>query len=736
MNDNVFHKKRKAISPHLFNVRLSPGRYPVAIISPYQGHNNENAKPAVTWIYPADAGAFRRFRTDRSGSTAMIFGLAAIPIFLTIGAAVDYSKAAMMRSHLQAAADAAVLAVGAKPNLSKSQREALAANIVNANLGSYAKGLTVNVTETEPASGVYQVQARTSVPTSVMSLAQVPTIAVSARSQAQTIGASSDHPIEIALALDNTGSMQNDMAALKAAAKSLVQTVMGYGVNGAVKLSVVPYVAAVNPGFSDNSMVDTAAQSPWTGDWMRWAWIAYNAPCSQNWGSGGGGGAGSGGSGDAGDLIEILNPFRRIARELFGVSAAHAADVTANTISPLTINNWKSPARNKTYKVPAGFGAVKKGAGYTTGTCEWLTNPGTVSHYELFNRVLDTKGNSVAWKGCVEARPTKAELTWMNTNWGTSYTAKDYDVTEEAPSAGDPRSLFVPYFAPDEPDWSTSAWGAPVAPGAYVPANHGFHNNYLSDGAIPSSGTAPSATNWGWTLNAGNWIGPNILKYDKTTKAAIIQETGGGRTYGPNAGCPDPVLRLTKNQGQAISKIEGLNYWDNGGTIISEGLMWAWRTLSPNAPYADGKAYNTTGLKKVIVLMTDGVNELNDNDNNAVSQWTGNLSEYTAYGYMGANRLYWTNNVQNYAAATTFLDNRLLQACANAKAAGVKIYTVLFSANLTAAEKTSSEALLKQCASDPTYAFSASDATGLSNAFGSVASSAVASPLRLTGWTE
>lgn len=678
----------------------------------------------------------RQLRSDQSGSVGIIFGLSMIPLFLMMGVAIDLGRATMLKSRLQAAADAAVLSAGAKASLTQSQRQNLAKNQVLANLGPSASGLNVTVTETEPATGTFKVNVTASLPMTVMKIAQINSLNVGASSEAKTIGIGAGKPLEMALALDNTGSMTNDMSGLRAAAKNLVQTVMDAGVNGNVKVSVVPYVAVVNPNLPSLTYVDTAANAPWTGDWFRGGWIAYNAGCVQNWSGGGSGGAGGGGSGDASDLIELLNPFRRIAQELFGITSAHAADVTPNTIPPIVTTDKRStvttnnPAPNikKTYKVPVGFGTVWFN-GSSTGQCEWLTNPNVVSNYELFNRVLPVSGaGTVAWKGCVEARPSRAEL---NYRYGTSAANRDYDVTDEAPSAGNTRSLFVPYFAPDEPDYSATTWNY-KAPGAWVAGQGRFKNNYLADGTIPSSGTNPSATNWGWTLETGTWSGENILKYNKTTRPAIIDETGNGKTYGPNSGCPDAVQRLTINQGQVISKIETLRYWDNGGTIVSEGLMWAWRTLSPNAPYADAQAYGTTGLSKVIVLMTDGVNELNDNTNNATSRNTSNISDYSAYGYLGSSRLRNANGITTYAGVTTHLNNRLLAACTNAKNAGVKIYTVLFSAHLTAAQTTSSTALLQSCATLPSYSFSAADATGLNTAFGAIATSVATTPLHLT----
>lgn len=47
---------------------------------------------------------------DEAGSVALIFGLAVIPLFMMIGAAVDYSRASTMRSRLNHLADRAALA--------------------------------------------------------------------------------------------------------------------------------------------------------------------------------------------------------------------------------------------------------------------------------------------------------------------------------------------------------------------------------------------------------------------------------------------------------------------------------------------------------------------------------------------------------------------------------------------------------------------------------------------------
>lgn len=695
------------------------------------------------------ASSVARLRRDQRGSVAVIFAIVAIPALGLVAAAVDYARTSSAVTQARAAADAAVLAAGGQSTATQQARQQIASNAAAAYFGAAAANLNLSVVETDVAAGLYQVTVSGNIPTVLSRVLGRSSMEFSVTSRATTNGVTNSKPLEMALALDNTGSMSANMADLKAAANTLVDTVMGAG-GGAARVSVVPYVATVNPGLTDAASIanyiDTTAQNPFNGVWQRGAWITWGAGNGCNWnpdthsrwpywppsGGGGGGGAGSGGTGDARDILDILKPIRHLAQELFGVSAAYAADVTPNTVPPFSTSTWKSPTSGVVYQVPAGFQTAAKDVwgAYSTGGCDWLANPATVSQYELFNRVVDQNGQKVAWKGCVEARLSRSEQGWLNSNWGAGLAAaNDYDISEDAPTTSDPASLYVPYFAPDEPDYSPFTWGA-VAPGAYSASTQGFHNNYLSDGVIPPT--------WGWkALDSNTWwsAGKFILKYDGTTRAAIIQETpdSSGYTYGPNMGCPDPILRLTNSKAAVTAKIAGLKYWQSGGTVISEGLAWAWRTLSPNAPYADGKAYNTTGLQKVIVLMTDGVNELIDNANNSSGYATANISDYSAYGYLGGTRLWNADNVQTYSGFNTLMNNRLLAACTAAKNAGVIIYTVVFNHTgyLTTQQQSDAQTLLQNCASKASNSYVATDSTSLQNAFSAIAVSATSGTLRL-----
>jgi Putative Flp pilus-assembly TadE/G-like len=77
---------------------------------------------------------FRGLGTDCNGNVAVIFGLATIPIFGAVGAAVDYSGANSSRTAMQAAADSSALAVAKEAyRLSPNQMSEKGTGYFNAN---------------------------------------------------------------------------------------------------------------------------------------------------------------------------------------------------------------------------------------------------------------------------------------------------------------------------------------------------------------------------------------------------------------------------------------------------------------------------------------------------------------------------------------------------------------------------------------------------------------------------
>ena len=78
----------------------------------------------------------QRLIQDVRGNVAMLFGLAAIPLALGVGVAVDYGRALLVRERMQSALDAATLAVGCWPGLSNTEMQAKAQDYFNANYPS------------------------------------------------------------------------------------------------------------------------------------------------------------------------------------------------------------------------------------------------------------------------------------------------------------------------------------------------------------------------------------------------------------------------------------------------------------------------------------------------------------------------------------------------------------------------------------------------------------------------
>jgi len=60
---------------------------------------------------------FRSFLANRRGNVAVITAVAALPVITAIGCVIDYSMASMIKTKLQAAADAATLAAVSIPTI-------------------------------------------------------------------------------------------------------------------------------------------------------------------------------------------------------------------------------------------------------------------------------------------------------------------------------------------------------------------------------------------------------------------------------------------------------------------------------------------------------------------------------------------------------------------------------------------------------------------------------------------
>jgi Flp pilus assembly protein TadG len=308
--------------------------------------------------------------------------------------------------------------------------------------------------------------------------------------------------------------------------------------------------------------------------------------------------------------------------------------------------------------------------GSTYANAAWLS-PGLPAAYgsDVFsvagtNRLTLFSQLGVTWGGCVESRPAP------------------YDVTEAPPTAATPGTLYVPYFAPDEPGSSAgSSWNGST-----------WNNNYLADGTTSTS----------WSVRQAN-----VAKYN--THTFINSGTSPvGYQYGPNAGCSiQPLTRLTTDFPTIKTAINAMTV--GGDTDIKAGLMWGWHTLSPNAPFADGVPYGTAHTDKIMVLMTDG-------QNHNVTTSNSDASIYSGIGYIWQNRIgLGTGSTLNQRITT--LDQKLAAACANAKNAGIIMYIVVL------VDPTVDQSTVEACASSNDKLYLVSDTSQLTGVFNSIAAS-------------
>jgi len=122
----------------------------------------------------------REFGRNAKGQVALIFALVMLPIAGSVGAAVDYSTANSVRSKLQSAMEAAVLAGAADQT---SEQNTTATNAFSSNFKTFA-GVTYPAPTFENDGGKFTGSVQATVPTTFLSILGFRTLTVGANSAA------------------------------------------------------------------------------------------------------------------------------------------------------------------------------------------------------------------------------------------------------------------------------------------------------------------------------------------------------------------------------------------------------------------------------------------------------------------------------------------------------------------------------------------------------------------------
>ncbi len=198
------------------------------------------------------------------------FGFLLLPAIGFIGAAVDYSRANAARTTMQTAIDSTALMLSKEAQSLTTAQLQTRANAIFAALynRSDTNGIVITPTFTKPANGSFQLQltGQGTIDTAFFRALKV----VGLGKDTVTFNVTSQvlwgmKKLELALALDNTGSMasNNKMTELKKAAKSLIDTFQAASSTaGDIKISIIPFATDVNVG-------KTNVSANWIG-WDEW----------------------------------------------------------------------------------------------------------------------------------------------------------------------------------------------------------------------------------------------------------------------------------------------------------------------------------------------------------------------------------------------------------------------------------------------------------------------------------
>jgi Flp pilus assembly protein TadG len=223
--------------------------------------------------------AFRRFCAEKKGNVALTFAIVVIPLIGFVGAAIDFSNANAVKAEMQAALDSTALMLSKDAStMTKDQLQSAAESYFDAMFDRpEAKDVKISATYTTTGGSAVSVTGSAMVPTSFLGILGYNEIPVTDATTTKW----GNSRLRVALALDNTGSMDDDgkLAALKTATNNLLTQLQdAASVDGDVYVSIVPFA-------KDVKIDSTNYNSSWDS-WIMWddgtdsSWDGANGTCS------------------------------------------------------------------------------------------------------------------------------------------------------------------------------------------------------------------------------------------------------------------------------------------------------------------------------------------------------------------------------------------------------------------------------------------------------------------------
>lgn len=231
----------------------------------------------------------QKFRVSDKGNVAMIYALALLPSLAAVGSAVDLTRAMVVKMRLSEALDAAGLAVGGTVGLSESEMTAKAQKFFYANYPDDELGTVMSLNVSAAGQHLVNVSGSARIETAFMGLFGIYYLDVSVDVEVTR----ESKGLEIALVLDNTGSMASNgkITALKNATNELIGILFGdQNTPSHLKMSLVPFSQTVKVDttlFLNNGWMDINGQSSTAKlnfNNNMYAFAIWNTMSNKSWG--------------------------------------------------------------------------------------------------------------------------------------------------------------------------------------------------------------------------------------------------------------------------------------------------------------------------------------------------------------------------------------------------------------------------------------------------------------------
>lgn len=623
----------------------------------------------------------KRFFSNRAGNVGLITGLAAIPIVLSAGAAIDMVRANNERTVFKNALDGAALAVGSdtraayEPDATKRAAAETALNTVantwlRQNYKSNNSTATARV-KLKPDGNGLEVSGTLTFPTTIMKLAGVDSFDMDTKTELTF----APRPMEIVLVLDTTGSMVdlNKMVDLKKATYSFLRTLYQTDIQGTtpltstelsqitlkreyVRLAIVPFAGAVRLDPTTPNVltwIDQNGTNPISTENFSNTSLSSGASALNNYKAWG-----------------VLNKSSTQKHAWNGCVEGRAR---SNSAATNYLMNDEAPGSGATL-FPAYFmpdGASVNGA----SSKAYVDTAGKNKNRTFYEPYVNSYGSSVYVNSFDSYIPSYYDVTIPTQSNGRAYSGNNYPYTPLLASY--PTSGATPW----QDDFASSSF---IRHLSVNPPTKGYD----------VSGLGYNATDTDRFKNTNKYFNAAPIGQEQ-----LFDTYYPSTSSGPWDGCArNPIVPLTHDPSKINTALGLLEAY--GSTNIMEGLAWGWRVISPTEPYSvvtnvpsvvspntstNGNIaqYNDKRWSKTIILMSDGQN-------------TSPL--YGAYGMYNAS----TNNkygsvMSSATSRAAKMDADTEALCTTIKttptdAPAIKIYTIAFQTSGT---------LLQKCASEP-----------------------------------